>query len=133
MENYAAITYRENILLVYPGITSKAGIETIAEVIAHEVAHQWFGNLVSPADWKYIWLNESFATLFGYAIADHYHPEWEIWEGFLAGDVGSAFERDSLLETFPIERQTVLDLLNPIKLLQLQLQLSILKVEQYYK
>jgi tricorn protease interacting factor F2/3 len=103
MENYAAITYRENILLVYPGITSKAGIERIAEVIAHEVAHQWFGNLVSPADWKYIWLNESFATLFGYAIADHYHPEWEIWEGFLAGDVDSAFERDSLLETFPIE------------------------------
>ena len=103
MENYAAITYRENLLLVYPGITSKAGLERIAEVIAHEVAHQWFGNLVSPLDWKYIWLNESFATLFGYAIADHYHPEWEIWEGFLAGDVDSAFERDSLIETFPIE------------------------------
>ncbi|PWI46672.1 hypothetical protein CEE45_15710 [Candidatus Heimdallarchaeota archaeon B3_Heim] len=103
MENYAAITYRENILLVYPGITSKAGIERIAEVIAHEVAHQWFGNLVSPVDWKYIWLNESFATLFGYAIADYYHPEWQIWEGFLAGEVDSAFERDSLLETFPIE------------------------------
>ncbi len=103
MENYAAITYRENLLLVYPGITSKAGIERIAEVIAHEVAHQWFGNLVSPLDWKYIWLNESFATLFGYAIADHYHPEWEIWEGFLVGEVDSAFERDSLIETFPIE------------------------------
>ncbi len=103
MENYAAITYRENILLVYPGITSKVGVERIAEVIAHEVAHQWFGNLVSPADWKYIWLNESFATLFGYAIADHYHPEWEIWEGFLVGEVDSAFERDSLIETFPIE------------------------------
>ncbi|MHA2330225.1 MAG: M1 family metallopeptidase, partial [Candidatus Hodarchaeales archaeon] len=103
MENYAAITYRENILLVYPGITSKAGIERIAEVIAHEVAHQWFGNLVSPANWKYIWLNESFATLFGYAIADHYHPEWAIWETFLVDDVDSAFERDSLIETFPIE------------------------------
>ncbi|MCK4849100.1 MAG: ERAP1-like C-terminal domain-containing protein, partial [Candidatus Heimdallarchaeota archaeon] len=103
MENYAAITYRENYLLVYPGITSKAGIEVIAEVIAHEVAHQWFGNLVSPLDWKYIWLNESFATLFGYAIADHYHPEWEIWEGFLVDKVDDAFERDSLIETFPIE------------------------------
>ncbi|WP_455464800.1 M1 family metallopeptidase [Candidatus Hodarchaeum mangrovi] len=103
MENYAAITYRENLLLVYPGITSKAGLERIAEVIAHEVAHQWFGNLVSPVDWKYIWLNESFATLFGYAITDHYYPEWEIWEEFLAGEVDSAFERDSLIETFPIE------------------------------
>ena len=103
MENYGAITYRENLLLIYPDITSKAGIERIAEVIAHEVAHQWFGNLVSPLEWKYIWLNESFATLFGYAIADHYHPEWEIWEGFLVGKVDSAFERDSLIETFPIE------------------------------
>ncbi|MHA2174385.1 MAG: M1 family metallopeptidase [Candidatus Hodarchaeales archaeon] len=103
MENYGAITYRENLLLVYPEITSKAGIERIAEVIAHEVAHQWFGNLVSPLDWKYIWLNESFATLFGYAIVDHYHPEWEFWESFLVGEVDSAFERDSLLETFPIE------------------------------
>jgi tricorn protease interacting factor F2/3 len=103
MENYGAITYRENLLLVYPGITSKAGLERIAEVIAHEVAHQWFGNLVSPLDWKYIWLNESFATLFGYAITDHYHPEWEIWEQFLVGEVDGAFERDSLIETFPIE------------------------------
>ena len=103
MENYAAITYRENYLLVYPGITSKAGLARIAEIIAHEVAHQWFGNLVSPADWKYIWLNESFATLFGYAITDHYHPEWEYWEQFLADEVDSAFERDSLIETFPIE------------------------------
>ena len=103
MENYAAITYRENLLLVYPGITSKAGIERIAEVIAHEVAHQWFGNLVSPLDWKYIWLNESFATLFGFAITDHYHPEWEFWEVFLIDSVDDAFERDSLIETFPIE------------------------------
>ncbi|MHA1972610.1 MAG: M1 family aminopeptidase [Candidatus Hodarchaeales archaeon] len=103
MENYGAITYRENLLLVYPGITSSAGLERIAEVIAHETAHQWFGNLVSPEDWKYIWLNESFATLFGYEIADFYHPEWQIWEGFLAGETNGAFERDSLIETFPIE------------------------------
>lgn len=103
MENYGAVTYRENLLLVYPGITSSAGIEGIAEIISHEIAHMWFGNLVSPLDWKYIWLNESFATLFGYAIADHYHPEWNIWDQFLGGEVVGAFERDSLIETFPIE------------------------------
>ncbi|MHA1332090.1 MAG: M1 family metallopeptidase, partial [Candidatus Hodarchaeales archaeon] len=103
MENYGAITYRENLLLVYPGITSSAGLERIAEVIAHETAHQWFGNLVSPEDWKYIWLNESFATLFGFEIADFYHPEWQIWEEFLGGVTNGAFERDSLIETFPIE------------------------------
>lgn len=103
MENWGAITYRENLLLVYPGITSSAELERIAEVIAHEWAHQWFGNLVSPKDWKYIWLNESFATLFGYAITDHYHPEWNIWEQFLANDINAAMERDSLTNTFPIE------------------------------
>lgn len=103
MENYAAITYRENLLLVYPGITSKAGLETIAEVIAHEIAHMWFGNLVSPSDWKYYWLNESFATLFGFVIADHYYPDWGIWNQFLVDEVNGAFERDSLVETLPIE------------------------------
>ncbi|MHA2407002.1 MAG: M1 family metallopeptidase [Candidatus Ranarchaeia archaeon] len=103
MENYGAITYRENLLLVYPGITSKAGLERIAEVIAHEWAHQWFGNLVSPLDWKYLWLNESFATLFGYAITDHYYPEWQIWDQFMWNETNGAFERDSLIETFPIE------------------------------
>jgi len=103
MENYGAITYRENLLLVYPGITSSAGLERVAEVIGHEWAHQWFGNLVTPKDWKYIWLNESIATLFGYAIIDHYHPEWRIWEQFLVGETNGAFERDSLIETFPIE------------------------------
>ncbi|MHA1712879.1 MAG: M1 family metallopeptidase [Candidatus Ranarchaeia archaeon] len=103
MENYGAITYRENLLLVYPGITSAASMERIAEVIAHEWAHQWFGNLVTPMDWKYIWLNESFATLFGYAITDHYYPEWRIWDQFLANETKNAQERDALIETFPIE------------------------------
>ncbi len=103
MENYGAITYRENLLLVYPGVTSKAGLERIAEVIAHEWAHQWFGNLVSPLDWKYLWLNESFATLFGYAITDYYYPEWQIWDQFMWNETNEAFERDSLIETFPIE------------------------------
>ncbi|MHA1848651.1 MAG: M1 family metallopeptidase, partial [Promethearchaeota archaeon] len=103
MENYGAITYRENLLLVYPGKTSNKEIERIAEVIAHEWAHQWFGNLVSPADWKYLWLNESFATLFGYAITDHYYPEWHIWEQFLVDETNDAFFRDGLASTIPVE------------------------------
>lgn len=103
MENWGAITFRENLLLQFPNITSRAGIERICEVIAHEMAHQWFGNLVSPADWKFLWLNESFATYFGYGIVDHYYPEWDIWEQFLNGQTQSALDRDSLHETFPIE------------------------------
>jgi tricorn protease interacting factor F2/3 len=103
MENWGAITFRENLLLHYPGITSKAGEQRICEVIAHEIAHMWFGNLVSPSDWTYLWLNESFATYFGYGIVAHYHPGWDIWEQFLNGQTNSSLDRDSLHETFSIE------------------------------
>jgi len=103
MENWGAITFRENLLLHYPEITSKSGEERICEVIAHEIAHQWFGNLVTPADWKYLWLNESFATYFGYGVVDHYYPQWETWQQFLLGSTGSAMARDALLENFAIE------------------------------
>ena len=103
MENWGAITFRENLLLHYSEITSKSGEERICEVIAHEIAHQWFGNLVTPADWKYLWLNESFATYFGYGIVDHYYPQWETWQQFLWRSTGSAMARDALLENFAIE------------------------------
>ena len=103
MENWGAITFRENLLLHYPDITSRAGEERICEVIAHEIAHQWFGNLVTPSDWRYLWLNESFATFFGYGVVDHYHPEWGIWEQFISSQTESALTRDGLHETFAIE------------------------------
>ncbi len=103
MENWGAITFRENLLLFYPETTSKSGEQRICEVIAHEIAHQWFGNLVTPADWKYLWLNESFATFFGFHVVDHYHPEWEVWSQFLYGMTATAMSRDALNENFPIE------------------------------
>jgi tricorn protease interacting factor F2/3 len=103
MENWGAITFRENLLLHYPGITSTSGEERICEVIAHEIAHQWFGNLVTPSDWKYLWLNESFATYFGYGVVDHYHPDWGIWQQFLQGTTAAAMNRDALLDNVPIE------------------------------
>ena len=103
MENWGAITFRENLLLHYPEITSKFGEERICEVIAHEIAHQWFGNLVTPSDWRYLWLNESFATYFGYGVVDHYYPNWATWQQFLGGQTGPALVRDALHETFAIE------------------------------
>jgi tricorn protease interacting factor F2/3 len=103
MENWGAITFRENLLLHYPEITSKSGEERICEVIAHEIAHQWFGNLVTPADWKYLWLNESFATYFGNGVVAHHYPQWETWQQFLLGNTGGAMARDALLENFAIE------------------------------
>ncbi len=103
MENWGAITFRENLLLFYPGITSRAGAERIAEVISHEMAHQWFGNLVTPSDWKFLWLNESFATYFGFGVVDHYHPSWQTWSQFLSTQTNPALVRDAFLNTIPIE------------------------------
>lgn len=103
MENWGAITFRENLLLHFPELTSKAGVQRICEVIAHEIAHQWFGNLVTPADWKYLWLNESFATYFGYGVVAHYHPQWGVWDQFLLTETATALTRDGLRETFAIE------------------------------
>ena len=103
MENWGAVTFRENLLLHYPDVTSKSGEERIFEVIAHEIAHQWFGNLVTPSDWKYLWLNESFATFFGFGVVDHYCPDWDTWQQFLYSMTGPALTRDALQETFAIE------------------------------
>ena len=103
MENWGAITFRENLLLHDPERTSSLGEQRICEVTAHEIAHQWFGNLVTPEDWKYLWLNESFATYFGYGVVDHYYPEWGTWDQFLQGQTDSAMVRDALTETIPIE------------------------------
>ena len=103
MENWGAITFRENLLLHHPGITSRSGEERICEVIAHEIAHQWFGNLVTPSDWKYLWLNESFATYFGYGVVAHFYPGWGIWQQFLHGTTATALQRDALLENVAIE------------------------------
>jgi tricorn protease interacting factor F2/3 len=103
MENWGAITFRENLLLYDPAVTSSAGEERICVVIAHEIAHQWFGNLVTPSDWRYLWLNESFATYFGYGVVDHVYPEWNLWHQFLHGQTEVALDRDAFLATIPIE------------------------------
>ncbi len=103
MENWGAVTFRENLLLDYPNVTSNAMRERICEIIAHEIVHQWFGNLVTPADWKYLWLNESFATYVAYGVVDHYHPEWRAYDQFIAGGFTEAMNRDAMHDTTAIE------------------------------
>ncbi len=103
MENWGAITFRENLLLNVPHVTSREAQARICEVVAHEITHQWFGNLVTPEDWKYLWLNESFATYFGYGMVDHHYPDWEIWHQFIRSQTETALTRDALHETFAIE------------------------------
>ncbi len=96
MENWGLITYREIALLADPATTSIASKHYIATVIAHELSHQWFGNLVTMAWWNNLWLNESFATLMEYIAIDALHPEWNVWLDFATMESIAALRRDSI-------------------------------------
>lgn len=96
MENWGLITYREMALLADPKTTSISSRQYIATVITHELAHQWFGNLVTMQWWNDLWLNESFATLMEYLAIDALHPEWNIWLDFATNESIMALRRDAL-------------------------------------
>ena len=96
MENWGLITYRESCLLADPELTPEASRRFIATVIAHELSHQWFGNLVTMNWWNDLWLNESFANMMEYVAIDALHPEWRMWEDFATNEVTAALRRDSL-------------------------------------
>ncbi len=103
MENWGAITYRESALLVDEKNTSAANKQWVALVIAHEIAHQWFGNLVTMHWWTDLWLNEGFASYIEYLAVDKLFPSWDIWTQFAVADLAPAFKLDSLQNTHPIE------------------------------
>ena len=103
MENWGAITFRENALLFYPEKSSKATMQRIAEVVAHEIAHQWFGNLVTMKWWDDLWLNESFATYMAYKGMDKYWPEWKVWDQYTTDTVFEAMALDGLRSSHPIK------------------------------
>lgn len=96
MENWGLVTYREVALLADPATTTIAGKQRIAEVISHELSHQWFGNLVTMKWWNNLWLNESFATLMAYVAVDAIWPEWEVWLEFAAFESVIALRRDAI-------------------------------------
>ncbi len=102
MENWGAITFREILLLFDPKKTSLPVKKRIAEVIAHELWHQWSGNLVTMKWWDDLWLNESFATYMAYKAVDNYFPEWKMWEDFVSDSTGGAMDADMLKTTHPI-------------------------------
>ncbi len=103
MENWGAITFREVLILFDQKTTSIRIKKRIAEVIAHELWHQWSGNLVTMKWWNDLWLNESFATYMAYKAIDRFYPEWSIWEDFVNMRTAPAFADDSLKSTHPIE------------------------------
>jgi puromycin-sensitive aminopeptidase len=102
MENLGAITFRETALLVDPHTSTHAERERIADVVAHENAHMWFGDLVTMSWWNGLWLNEAFATFMEMLAVDHWKPEWRRWDAFGASRAG-AMSVDGLHNTRPIE------------------------------
>ena len=103
MENWGLITYRESCLLADPKLTPESSKRFIATVIAHELSHQWFGNLVTMQWWNDLWLNESFANMMEYVAVDALHPEWRMWEDFATSEVTAALRRDSLDGVQPVQ------------------------------
>lgn len=103
MENWGAVTYRESALLIDEERSGTANKQWVALVIAHELAHQWFGNLVTMKWWSDLWLNEGFASFIEYMAIDHIFPQWDIWTQFVGSEMGDAFSLDSLKNTHPIE------------------------------
>ena len=95
MENWGLVTYREAYLLLDPDNTSLDMKQLVATVITHELAHQWFGDLVTMNWWDDLWLNESFANMMEYVSVDAIHPEWKIWELFQTSEAPMALQRDA--------------------------------------
>ncbi len=96
MENWGLITYREIALLADPRTAGASTKHYVATVIAHELSHQWFGNLVTMRWWNNLWLNESFATLMEYVAVDALQPDWNMWLEFATTESIAALRRDSL-------------------------------------
>jgi len=102
MENTGLVTYRETLLLLDPALASYVEQLDVAETIAHELAHMWFGDLVTMRWWNGIWLNEAFATFMSYLCVDAMEPSWAVFDAFQTSRM-TAFEVDALASTRPIE------------------------------
>ncbi|XP_058851581.1 aminopeptidase Ey-like [Acipenser ruthenus] len=102
MENWGLITYRETALLYDPHVSSTSNKERVVTVIAHELAHQWFGNLVTVRWWNDLWLNEGFASYVEYLGADYAEPSWNIKDLMVLNDVHRVFAVDALASSHPL-------------------------------
>ncbi len=102
MENWGLITFREVGLLVDPVNRSISSERLVTMVVAHELSHQWFGNLVTMRWWDDLWLNESFASIMESLVPDNLHPDWLEWEDFTSGRVLGAANRDVYKDVQPV-------------------------------
>ncbi|XDV53211.1 hypothetical protein PO909_021777 [Leuciscus waleckii] len=105
MENWGLVTYRETNLLYDPVISSNANKERTATIIAHELAHMWFGNLVTLKWWNEVWLNEGFASYVSYLGADFAEPSWNVKDLIILKDVHRVFAVDALASSHPLSSE----------------------------
>ena len=103
MENWGLVTYRETFVLVDPENTSLIRKQSIALTVGHEIAHQWFGNLVTMEWWTHLWLNEGYASFVEFLCVDHIFPDYDIWTQFVTDMYTRALELDCLKNSHPIE------------------------------
>lgn len=103
MENWGAVTFREAALFVDAEKSSLANKQWVALVVAHELAHMWFGNLVTMEWWTHLWLNEGFACYIEYLATNALFPEWDMWKQFGVTEHASALSLDGLASSHPIE------------------------------
>uniref|UniRef100_A0A6A7FVH9 Aminopeptidase n=2 Tax=Hirondellea gigas TaxID=1518452 RepID=A0A6A7FVH9_9CRUS len=103
MENWGLVTYRETFLLVDTVNSSAQHMQRVVQAVTHELAHQWFGNLVTMQWWTHLWLNEGYATFIENLCANHLFPEYQIWTQFLSHFFIPALELDCLDNTHPVE------------------------------
>uniref|UniRef100_A0A3B4CE00 Aminopeptidase n=1 Tax=Pygocentrus nattereri TaxID=42514 RepID=A0A3B4CE00_PYGNA len=102
MENWGLVTYRETALLYDPKTSANGNKQRIATVVSHELAHMWFGNLVTLKWWNDLWLNEGFASYVEYLGADYAEPTWNIKDQIILYDMYRAFAVDSLVSSHPL-------------------------------
>ena len=103
MENWGLITYRVVDLLFDEKTGGASTRQRVAEVVQHELAHQWFGNLVTMDFWDGLWLNEGFATWMSWYSCNAFFPEWKVWQGYVTDNLQHALALDSLRSSHPIE------------------------------
>lgn len=101
MENWGLVTYRENALMIGPEASSQSK-QRVAIVVVHELAHQWFGNLVTMAWWDGLWLNEGFAAYMEHFATDTLEPSYKIWEQYTTDALASALRLDALRSSHPV-------------------------------
>ena len=106
MENLGCVTFRETVLLIDPARATQPELQLVTDVIAHELAHMWFGDLVTMTWWNGLWLNEAFATFMEMRCTDAFRPEWNRWTNFGLSR-SAAFGTDSLSTTRPIEYEVI--------------------------